>query len=50
MGFSQASGTGAALAVRADAVTDLRTLDTTALRTRLTADGVFLDAYRERRG
>ena len=50
MGFSQASGTAAALAVRADAVTDLRTLDTTVLRTRLTADGVFLDAYRERRG
>ena len=50
MGFSQASGTAAALAARTDAVTDLRTLDATALRTRLTADGVFLDAYRERRG
>ena len=50
MGFSQASGTAAALAARTDTVTDLRTLDAAALRTRLTADGVFLDAYRERRG
>ena len=44
------SATQDALAARTDAVTDLRTLDATALRTRLTADGVFLDAYRERRG